>query len=103
MKKTDDQTLVSALRILARDIESGDGVANAAIAEAADRLEELTQPNVVMLPPLPDGFNSVRSGKVRRGDWFLWHLRDVQWNIWPGGLSEHEYIRAVRKEKDNEN
>jgi hypothetical protein len=29
------------MRILARDIQSGDGVANAAIAEAADRLEEM--------------------------------------------------------------
>jgi hypothetical protein len=36
-------TLISALRILARDIKSEDGVANAAIAEAADRLEELNR------------------------------------------------------------
>jgi hypothetical protein len=42
MKKTDDQTLIAALRILARDIISSDGVANATIAEAAERLEELT-------------------------------------------------------------
>jgi len=35
------ETLIAAMRILARDIQSGDGVANAAIAEAADRLEEL--------------------------------------------------------------
>ena len=35
------ETLISALRILARDIQSGDGAANAAIAEAADRLENL--------------------------------------------------------------
>lgn len=34
------ETLIQALRILAQDIYSGDGVANAAIAEAADRLEE---------------------------------------------------------------
>lgn len=32
-------TLIAALRILARDIQSGDGAANAAIEEAADRLE----------------------------------------------------------------
>ena len=38
--KTDTKTLIKALRILAEDIESGDGVANACIAEAADRLEE---------------------------------------------------------------
>ena len=43
MRKTDNETLVKALRILARDIESGDGVANACIYEAADRIEELLE------------------------------------------------------------
>lgn len=41
MKRTDTQTLISAMRILARDVQCDDGIANAAIAEAADRLEEL--------------------------------------------------------------
>jgi len=45
MKKTDTKTLISALRILSKDIQSEDGVANAVIAEAADRLEELSQTN----------------------------------------------------------
>ena len=40
-KKTDTLILVKAMRRLANDIQSDDGVANAAIAEAADRLEEL--------------------------------------------------------------
>jgi len=35
------QTLVGALHVLARDIESDDGLANAAISEAAERLQEL--------------------------------------------------------------
>jgi len=35
------ETIISALRVLANDIQSGDGVANLAIAEAADRMEEL--------------------------------------------------------------
>ena len=39
------KTLVESLRILARDIQSDDGVANAAIAEAADRLELLESCN----------------------------------------------------------
>ncbi len=39
--RIDDKTLIEALRILARDIQSDDGIANAAIAEAADRIEEL--------------------------------------------------------------
>lgn len=41
MRKTDTETLVKAMRILARDIHCEDGVATAAIAEAADRIEEL--------------------------------------------------------------
>jgi predicted ATP-grasp superfamily ATP-dependent carboligase len=39
--KTNTKHLAAALRILANDIESPDGVANAAILEAAERLEEL--------------------------------------------------------------
>lgn len=43
--KTNTETLIKALRILANDIESEDGVANAAIMEAAQRLEELYEIN----------------------------------------------------------
>ena len=43
MKKSDTKTLVAAMRILAEDIQSEDGVANSAIAEAANRLEELEE------------------------------------------------------------
>ena len=39
--KSSTETLIVAMRVLARDIQSNDGIANAAIAEAADRLEEL--------------------------------------------------------------
>ena len=35
--------MISALRILSNDIQSDDGVANAAIAEAADRMEEMLE------------------------------------------------------------
>lgn len=37
---TSIETLVAAMRALANDIQSEDGVANAAIAEAAQRLAE---------------------------------------------------------------
>jgi hypothetical protein len=40
-RKTDDETLANAIDVPAREIQSGDGVANAAIAEAAQRLREL--------------------------------------------------------------
>ena len=41
MKKTKTETLAAAMDVLSREIQSGDGVANAAIAEAAERLREL--------------------------------------------------------------
>lgn len=37
------KTLIESMRILSRDIKSPDGVANAAIADAADRLEEASK------------------------------------------------------------
>ena len=40
--RTDTKILADAMDILARDIQSPDGVANAAIAEAAGRLREMT-------------------------------------------------------------
>jgi hypothetical protein len=39
--KTPTKTLIQSMRILAQTIHTTDGLANAAIAEAADRLEEL--------------------------------------------------------------
>lgn len=42
---TDNETLIKALRILARDIVSDDGVANACVAEAAARIGELVKEN----------------------------------------------------------
>lgn len=53
MKKTDTNTLIAALYILANEIESGDGVANAVIYEAAERLTELYKLSVIM-----DGLNN---------------------------------------------
>ena len=38
--RSSTETLIKAMRILETDIQFDDGVANAVIAEAADRLEE---------------------------------------------------------------
>jgi hypothetical protein len=43
VKITSTETLVEALRILAVDIQSEDGAANAAIAEGAERIDELAK------------------------------------------------------------
>jgi hypothetical protein len=39
--RSSTQTLIKALQLLARDIQSQDGVATAALLEAADRMEEM--------------------------------------------------------------
>ncbi len=44
-KETDTDTLVEVMFTLSREIESGDGVANAAIYEAATRMSELQSIN----------------------------------------------------------
>lgn len=41
--RSSNETLIRALRILAGDIQSDDGVAQAAIFEAAQRIEELAE------------------------------------------------------------
>lgn len=52
--RTNTETLIKALHILANDIESEDGVTNAAIAEGAQRLEELHEMNRKLLGALND-------------------------------------------------
>ena len=50
--RTDTQTLVAAMRHLTATIQSDDGVANAAIAEAADRLHEMEAGKTAILAEL---------------------------------------------------
>lgn len=40
---TNTKTMIDALRILSNDIQSGDGVANLCISEAADMIEYLQE------------------------------------------------------------
>ena len=50
MKKTDLRTLSEAMRLLAPNVQSDDGVASMAIMEAAERLEEL---HIILLTTIP--------------------------------------------------
>jgi hypothetical protein len=52
--RSSTDTLIRAVRILAHGIQTDDGVANAALFEAADRLEELQKRNDEMLELLHD-------------------------------------------------
>ena len=68
--KTNTQTLAAALRILAQEIESPDGVANAAIAEAAERLETIEadtldrEADLILAAPKVSGNWSAEKAKV---------------------------------------
>ena len=53
MRKTDNATMADAMRLLAASIKSDDGVANAAIYDAAQRLEDLASIALEMLAMLP--------------------------------------------------
>lgn len=59
--KTNTETLIKALQILSNDIESADGVANAAIAEGAYRLEELHEMNKKLLDAHSELMNHLKS------------------------------------------
>lgn len=43
--KSSDETIISVLRILSADVQSKDGIANAALFEAAQRFAELVKEN----------------------------------------------------------
>lgn len=78
MRMTPDEILIQSLRILARDIISSDGGANAAIAEAADRLEELTGTKEALARPATR-LNTAQKQRLLKqidvGTWKTsWHL-----------------------------
>jgi len=52
--KSSTETLIKAMYILSNDIQSEDGIANAAILEAATRLEELYKENIQLKQRLID-------------------------------------------------
>lgn len=56
-RKTDDATLIAAVRILSRTIQTEDGVIGACLAEAATRLETLVEERrwIPVGERLPDG------------------------------------------------
>lgn len=67
--RSSTETLVAALRVLAAEIQSPDGVANAAIAEAADRLVELDKRNTTLVCEIQNGID------LTAGDSTLMHWR----------------------------
>lgn len=73
MKPSPTATLINAMRILAMDVQSEDGVANAAIAEAAERL------------------NAFHEGSIRLGQELLvgheLSFQENRWHLWVRGES----------------
>ena len=66
--RSSTETLIKAMRILATDIQFDDGVANAVIAEAADRLEE-QQKRITQLESENDAM---------RADLLLWEEKEAK-------------------------
>jgi len=90
--KTKTETLIKALRILANDIESEDGVANAAIAEAAQRLEDLHEMNRKLLDALNDITEPLAYMK-RKADEEGLHLSGVAYSI----SQDPEYLKEIAR------
>ena len=66
--RTSTETLIAAMHILATEIQSDDGVANAAIAEAAERLAEQHM-RIAQLEQENDAL---------RADLLLWNEKEVK-------------------------
>ena len=66
--RTSTETLIAAMRILSQDIQSDDGVANAAVAEAAERLAEQHM-RIAQLE---------RENDAMRADLLLWEKDEVK-------------------------
>jgi uncharacterized protein (UPF0212 family) len=66
--RTSTETLIAAMRILSQDIQSEDGAANAAVAEAAERLAEQHM-RIAQLE---------RENDALRADLLLWNEKEVK-------------------------
>jgi hypothetical protein len=105
MRKSDTKKIIEAMRILSREIYCEDGVATAAIAEAADRLEEISLENGVILRNQlklheeneklkKDLFDSDMSRSIL--------LRDVAfWRDYADKLVEHKDMVCLPKDLEN--
>ena len=85
---TSDATLIASMRILARDIQSADGVANAAIDEAATRLELLTNENAAYWRAATD-IESLDEAVAAQGLEYLHSIRTGNdWSRHPKAVAE---------------
>lgn len=86
--RTDTRTLIAALRVLAAEIVSGDGAANAAIAEAADRMQE-------MADGITDAVREERERCAKACD--AW--ADLSWGRWDAHADPHDQGAALASER----
>lgn len=81
MNRSDTDTIIKAMRILSEDIETQDGVANAAIWEAAERLEE-------MLGLIDGCFEVVEIWKVTTPSQIVWKKQWIERALAVGATRE---------------
>jgi uncharacterized protein Yka (UPF0111/DUF47 family) len=108
------ETLVSALRILSVEIQSGDGVANAVVAEAADRLTlmanlvarhiEETKKDTQEMQTACETMNGATETIQRLKDRIkrLEKAGDALYEAWLGyGFTKDKHLAAWRKAKED--
>ena len=108
------KTLVSALRILSVEIQSGDGVANAVVAEAADRLTlmanlvarhiEETKKDTAEMQTACETMNGATETIQRLKDRIkrLEKAGDALYEAWLGyGFTKDKHLAAWRKAKED--
>ena len=71
MRESSNETIIGALRVLARDIETDDGVINGCLNEAADRIEYLAEE--IRLSGEMHNANALHIAKVETECDNLWH------------------------------
>lgn len=74
---THNSTIINTLRILARDIESEDGVANAALHEAAERFVQLVAQNKRLKKQLGEAISHAQALRGDFGDDACLHAEDA--------------------------
>ena len=92
--KTSTETLIAAMHILATEIQSDDGAANAAVAEAAERLAEqhmrIKQWHDALTPLMPSDFK-------------CWHENNPsEWPEVTAGVIASQRERITQLEREND-
>lgn len=108
LKRTHTDIIAKAMDMLARDVESRDGVANAAIGEAAQRLRELqsrvnkweAELGAVMPADLKDWHQNDPLERPAVGRWVIENLRNQVAELYDTNVGLCEKLADMEKQRD---